>query len=57
MKRIFKKATSVLVAVALVFGSLAFGYANVDWSEFAIEAEAAEEFTEGYYTYIVDEND
>ncbi len=54
-----KKALSVLLAVTMVFGTVAFGLADVDWSEFAVIAEAedaAETFAEGYYTYSVDED-
>ncbi len=61
MKRTFRKILSLLLVVTLVFGTVAFGFADVDWSEinwhdFAIKAEAAETFTEGYYTYTLDEN-
>ena len=36
----FKKAVSVLLAAALVFGTVAFGAADVDFSEFAVFANA-----------------
>ena len=58
MKRTLKKAMSILLAFTLLFGSFAFGFSDVNWSElansFAVKAEAAETFTEGYYTYTVD---
>ncbi len=56
MKHTIKKAMSILLAFTLIFGSFAFGLSDVDWSNFAVKAEAAETFTEGYYKYKVDEN-
>ncbi|MBQ2972728.1 MAG: leucine-rich repeat domain-containing protein [Clostridia bacterium] len=59
MKRMFKKALSVLLAVTMVLGMFAFAIVDVDWSEFMVIAEAedaAETFSEGYYTYSVDED-
>ena len=59
MKRTLKKSMSILLALTLLFGSFAFGFSDVNWSElansFAVKAEAAETFTEGYYTYTVDD--
>lgn len=48
MKRIFKKSLSVLLAVSMVFGTVAFGITDVNWSEFAIEAKAATSGACGY---------
>lgn len=56
MKRNFKKTMSVLLAFTLIFGSFAFGIADVNISDIAIKAEASETFTEGYYTYTVEAN-
>ena len=58
MKRTLKKSMSILLALTLLLGSFAFGFSDVDWSEFVIKAEAEETletFTEGYYTYTVDD--
>ncbi len=52
MKQIFKKAVSILLVATIVSGLLALSITN---SDFAIKAEATETFTEGYYTYTVDE--
>ena len=43
MKRMFKKTLSVLLAVTMVFGTIAFGIAEVDWSEFVVESYAADD--------------
>ncbi len=59
MKRTFKKSMSILLAFTLLFGSFAFGLSDVNFADFAVKAEAedaTETFTEGYYTYTVDEN-
>ncbi|MBQ2972779.1 MAG: leucine-rich repeat protein [Clostridia bacterium] len=48
MKRKLKKAMSILLAFTLLFGSFAFGLADVDWADFAVKAKA---MTLGDYTY------
>ncbi len=40
MKRTLKKSMSILLTFTLLFGSFAFGFSDVDWSEFAVKAEA-----------------
>ncbi len=57
MKGIFRKTMSILLVVTMLLGTIVFGIADIDWSEIAIEAEAVETFTEGYYTYTVDDED
>ncbi len=42
MKNTLKRSLSVLIALTVFFGSFAFGFSDVDWSEFAVKAEAAE---------------
>ncbi len=44
-----------MLAFTLLFGSFAFGFSDVNFADFAVRAEAAETFTEGYYTYTVDD--
>ncbi|MBQ2974604.1 MAG: leucine-rich repeat protein [Clostridia bacterium] len=56
MKRTLKKSMSILLAFTLLFGSIAFGLSDVNFDDFAVKADAAETFTEGYYKYKVDEN-
>lgn len=53
--KMFKKAVSVLITAAMIFGTAAF-INEFDSAEFAIKAEAATEYKSGYYTYSVDEN-
>ncbi len=55
MKRTLKKAMLVLLVVLMVCGTAA-SIGGFDFSNFGIEADAAEEFTSDYYTYTVDEN-
>ena len=58
MKRTLKKSMSILLAFTLLFGSFAFGFSDVNFADFAVKARAEDEtetFTEGYYTYTVDD--
>ena len=45
MKKSLKKALSVLLAVTMVFGTVAFGIAEVDWSELAFVAKAEQKLS------------
>lgn len=60
MKRNFKGVLSLLLAAVMIFSSVAVGLTNIELPDFgtlfAQKAEAAETYTEGYYTYTVDEN-
>ena len=47
MKRTMKKSISVLLTFTLLFGSLAFGFSDVDWSEFAVRANAEDVVASG----------
>ena len=40
MKKVLKKSMSILLAFTLLFGSLEFGFSDVDWSGLAVKAEA-----------------
>ncbi len=54
MKKMSKKIISLLLAAMIVFGSVAVGVAEIDFAEiFTTKAEAATEYTQGYYTYTV----
>ncbi len=61
MKRTLKKSLSIILAALMMICSVPFtDLANIDLSDlgtlFASKAEAAEKYTDGYYTYTVDEN-
>ena len=53
MKSTVKKLLSVLLAAILIFGFAAASAGSIDFADIGIKAEAAETFTEGYYTYSV----
>ena len=58
MKRTIKEVMSILLAFTLLFGSFAFGFSDVNWADFIVKAkaeDAKETVTEGYYTYMVDD--
>ena len=47
MKNTLKKALSVLIALTVIFSSFAFGFADVNWSDFAVKANAEDSATSG----------
>lgn len=59
MKRFFKKVTTLLLAVTLIFSSVAIGVASLDFSQFTLKAEAVQEedstkvYKEGNFFYTV----
>lgn len=54
MEKMSKRFIFALLTTVVVFGAFVFGLSEVDWSDFAVEAEAATPYTNGYYTYTVD---